>query len=87
MVDFGVLGTGRTVLLGDTQGALSLMRNPVHSAQSKHIDVLYHFVRERVALGDLAVSYVPTDKMIADVLTKPLAAPKFESFRKELGVR
>ena len=84
-----MLGAGRTVLLGDNQGALSsaLMRNPVHSAQSKHIDVLYHFVRERVALGDLAVSYVPTDKMIADVLTKPLAAPKFESFRKELGVR
>ena len=77
MSDFGVLGAGATVLLGDNQGALSLARNPLHSAQSKHIDVLYHFVRERVAMGELSVEYVSTAEMVADLLTKPLPAPRF----------
>ena len=44
----------------------------MHSARSKHIDVLHHFVRERVGMGDLAVAFVPTSRMVADALTKAL---------------
>ena len=87
MSDFGVLGAGATVLLGDNQGALSLARNPLHSAQSKHIDVLYHFVRERVAMGELSVEYVSTAEMVVDLLTKPLPAPRFVECRAQMGVR
>ena len=58
----------------------------MHSQQSKHIDVLYHFVRERVALGELEVRYVPTSEMVADILTKPLGPSKFVYFREKLGL-
>lgn len=44
---------GSMQISSDSQGALGLMRNPVLSQQSKHINVLYHFVRDRIALGQV----------------------------------
>ena len=85
--DFGILGKTATVLYGDNQGAQALVRNAMHSQQSKHIDVLYHFVRERVAMGELEIRYVPTAEMLADILTKPLGAVKFVGFRAQMGLK
>ena len=37
--------------------------------RTRHIDIAYHFVRERVAAKELAMVYIPTIDMIADDLT------------------
>ncbi|CAH9100104.1 unnamed protein product, partial [Cuscuta epithymum] len=50
-----------------------LTANPVQHARSKHIQIDYHFVRERVAHGphgDLVVKYVHTHLQLADIFTK-----------------
>ncbi len=47
-------------ILADNQGALKLMANPMTSPLSKHIDVLHHFVCERVLLGHVTFTYVDT---------------------------
>jgi hypothetical protein len=47
-------------IFGDNQGALAVVRNPVESPRTKHIDVIYHFVRERVEMGELLFTYIPT---------------------------
>ncbi|GLI71656.1 hypothetical protein VaNZ11_016937 [Volvox africanus] len=71
----------------DNQGAISLIRNPITSFRSKHIDVQYHFVRERELFGYVVFEYCPTERMVADMLTKPLPEAQFVKFRLSMGVR
>ena len=78
--------SGATVVFEDNQGAMSLSRNPKDHSRTKHIDVKYHFVRESVEKEIISVVYCPTAEMVADVLTKGLAKPKFEKFREAMGV-
>src|SRR5665213_2460535 len=62
-----------TTLFEDNQSAIALARNPVHHARSKHIDIQHHFVREKIESKEIEISYMATDEMITDALTKPLA--------------
>jgi hypothetical protein len=68
-------------------GALALVRNPVHHARTKHIDIRHHYVRELVSAGALEVTYVPTELMEADLLTKGLPATKFKELCMRIGLR
>ena len=76
-----------TELREDNQGAIDLSRNPKHHGRTKHIDVSFHFTRERIATKEIDVKYVPSTMNLADVMTKPLPRVPFENFRDELGVR
>eukprot|EP00170_Pyropia_yezoensis_P000809 contig_3733_g811 len=66
--------------------ALAIMQNAVTSPRTKHVDVAHHYVREKVAEKVLTVSHVSTKDMVADVLTKPLPVPAFETCRAGLGL-
>jgi len=52
-----------------------------------HIEIDLHFVRERVALGDVHVLHVPTTSQFADIFTKGLPTAVFTEFRSSLNVR
>ena len=84
--DVGVNVPSPTTIYEDNQGAIDLSRNPKHHNRTKHIDVCHHFVRERVATGEICVDYCPTGEMIADIMTKGLGTVKFRRFRDQLGV-
>ena len=84
--DLGVAAP-RIKILADNQSAIKLANNPVTSARSKHIDVLYHFVRERVARGEVEFEYVASSEMVADVLTKAVPIDKVVFCRTHMGVR
>jgi hypothetical protein len=42
----------RTPLFGDNQGAIALARNPESHSRTKHIDIMHHWIRQRVEVGD-----------------------------------
>lgn len=73
--DLGV-APGTISIRADNQSAIKLLRNPVSSMRSKHIDVAHHFARERVARKEVAFEFVATDQQIADIMTKALPKNK-----------
>lgn len=80
------LPTDTLTIYGDNQSALKLLRNPISSARSKHIDVAYHFTRERIARKEIDFEYVRTDNMVADSLTKALPESKHHKCRDLMGI-
>ncbi|RYC77798.1 hypothetical protein BFJ63_vAg19328, partial [Fusarium oxysporum f. sp. narcissi] len=75
-----------TILYGDNQGAIAMAKTPQFHARTKHIDLQWHYVRDRVSDGDVELQYVPTEQQIADGLTKPLPKDRFIVFRNALGL-
>lgn len=56
----------------DNQSAIRLIKNPVYHKRTKHIDIQYHFIREKYQDNQFSLEYVSTDEQIADILTKAL---------------
>jgi hypothetical protein len=58
-------------LMCDSTSAISVAQNPVLYSRTKHMKVRYHFLRDNVEEGIIDLIYIPTEKQLADILTKP----------------
>ena len=76
-----------TTIYCDNLSNIQLANNPVFHARTKHFEVHYHFVRERVLSGEVGLQYVPTDRQNADIFTKPIGLDKLRQFSGVLGLR
>ena len=67
----------------DNQSAIKLETNGRASAgkQSRHIDIRYFFIKDRVDNGEITIEHSPTDEMLADFFTKPLQGALFRKFK------
>ena len=54
------------------------------TGNSRHIDIRFFFVHDRVKDGKLNVVFCPTGKMLADFFTKPLQGKIFKEFRSAI---
>jgi histone deacetylase 1/2 len=84
--ELGVKAPPAARLWCDNLGAKYLSSNPVFHARTKHIEVDYHFVRERVARQLLKIGFVSTNDQVADGFTKALSTQKLELFRHNLNL-
>jgi hypothetical protein len=85
---FGTFGTdvAPVHMFSDNQAAIKLIKHPIASMRSKHIDVQHHFVRERAARGEVAFEYCCSADMVADCMTKALSVSKFNNCLAGMGV-
>uniref|UniRef100_A0A2N9J670 Integrase catalytic domain-containing protein n=1 Tax=Fagus sylvatica TaxID=28930 RepID=A0A2N9J670_FAGSY len=84
LTDLGVFISEAPILWCDNISALAIASNPVFHARTKHIEVDFHFVRERVLRKDLAVKFVSTHDQLADIFTKSLPPHRFLDLRRNL---
>ncbi|XP_019178882.1 PREDICTED: uncharacterized protein LOC109174044 [Ipomoea nil] len=70
----------------DNLSAVCLAENPVFHARSKHIEVHYHFIKEKVLKGEVQMIHFRTDEQVSDMFTKSLSCSKLDYFGKKLGI-
>ena len=74
------------VLWCDNIGATYLSANPVFHARTKHIEIDYHFVRERIAHKLLQIWFISSKDQLANIFTKPLPLPLFQECKRNLNI-
>lgn len=60
-------------IYADNNGAIATTKNNKAHRRTKHIDVKYHFVKEKIKSNTIIFNYIPSAENLADILTKPLA--------------
>lgn len=75
--DLGIFLSNPPLLWCNNVSALAIASNPFFHACTKHIEMDYHFVRERVLKCDLLFKYISSHDQIADIFTKGLPSPRF----------
>ena len=83
--DYGITQDIMCVLCNNTS-AINLSKNPVQHSKSKHIEIRCHFIRDLVEEKIMCLEFINTDNQKADIFTKPLDGPWFESLHKTIGV-
>jgi hypothetical protein len=70
----------------DNVSACYLSTNLVQHQRTKHVEVDLHFVRDKVAIGDVRVLHVPTTSQYVDIFTKGLPSMVFTKFRTSMNI-
>ena len=70
----------------DNQSAIAAAKNPEHQGRMKHMNPIYHALRESVEHGEVSPYFIPTHEMTADIFTKALDRSKVDNCVKLLGL-
>nr|GEZ64326.1 retrovirus-related Pol polyprotein from transposon TNT 1-94 [Tanacetum cinerariifolium] len=70
----------------DSKAAITISYNPVQHSCTKHIDVRYHFIKEKVEKGIVELFFVRTEYQLADLFTKALPEERFKYLVRQLGM-
>jgi hypothetical protein len=75
-----------TIVNQDNQSTIRLADNGKASSGSgtRHINIRYFFITNRIARKEVAIQYCPTKQMVADYFTKPLQGALFCKFRDQI---
>nr|GFD42235.1 ribonuclease H [Tanacetum cinerariifolium] len=71
----------------DSKAAIAISCNLVQHSRTNHIDVRYHFIKEKVEKGIVELFFVRTEYQLADLFTKALPVERFQYLVRQLGMR
>jgi histone deacetylase 1/2 len=86
LTDLQIPSASAPIIWYDNLGATYLSANPVFHACTKHVEVDYHFVRDKVAKKEIRIRFISSRDQLVDVFTKPLPTSSFTVFRFNLRV-
>ena len=78
--------TKAIVICEDNTGCIGIADNPTHHKRLKHIDIKYHFTRDLIQKGYIALKYLSTGNQLADIFTKSVTALKLMEIRFAIGL-
>jgi len=84
--DLGQSVDAHVVIYCDNISSILLTNNPVYHARTKHIEVHYHFIREKVLAKEIDFIHVSIKDQVVDIFTKALGTNEIKKFRKMLVV-
>ncbi len=84
--DLGQSMDAHVVIYCDNISSILLANNSVYHVRTKHIEVHYHFIREKVLAKEIDLIHVSTENQVVDIFTKALSIDKLKRFRQMLGV-
>jgi hypothetical protein len=70
----------------DNQSAIAIAYCNQQHARMKHFDIRLYFIRDRIEDEEITVQYLPTEQMLADILTKGLPSPRIKILTNGLGI-
>jgi hypothetical protein len=82
----GQLVDALIVIYCDNISSILLANNPVYHARTKHIEVHYHFIKEKILAKEIDLIHVSTEDLVANIFTKVLSTNKLKKFRKMFSV-
>nr|GFB91206.1 uncharacterized mitochondrial protein AtMg00810-like [Tanacetum cinerariifolium] len=86
LINYG-LGFNKILMYYDNKSAIALCCNNVQYSRSKHIDIIYHFIKEQVENGVIELYFVNTEYQLADLFTIALGRDRIEFLINKLGMR
>lgn len=78
----------RIRLLCDNAQTIRLVNDDIARLRTKlrHVDIHNHWLRQEVQRQSITVEYTPSERMIADGLTKALSKDGHEKFKRQIGL-
>lgn len=86
LADMGHASVKPMLIHEDNQTAITMTKNPQFHRHAKHISIKYHFIRDQVEEGTVALKYCPSGEMIADILTKGLSYDQLHHLHDMIGL-
>jgi histone deacetylase 1/2 len=86
LAELGVKLKEKPSLWCDNLGATYLSANLIFHARTKHIEIDFHFARERVANNQLTIRFISSNDQVADGFSKALPVKNLDEFQRNLNL-
>lgn len=73
-------------LMIDNVSAINFAKNLIAHGRSRHIEMIFHYLRELVSEGKLKLEYSKSEDQVAYLLTKGVSIEVFKRLKKKMSM-